>query len=95
MLGNTATLTQDDKGNPTLLKGKRVTRVELPDEWSLSEAFTSITQPGRGVWDSQSTKPPAWVESDNEELETLLADHYGCLVGKRSGFAEETWEGPE
>jgi hypothetical protein len=34
------------------------------------------------VWSEHSDKPPAWVESDDELMAALIADHFGCRVGR-------------
>ena len=65
---------------------ERVTRLEIPDGVPLGEAFVSITQPVRGVWANHSDEPPAWVESDSDALAALLAEHYGCRVGRPRGW---------
>lgn len=33
-------------------------------------------------WAKHSDKPPAWIEGNDELLVALLADHYGCPVGR-------------
>ena len=46
----------------------------LPDH----EAFVSVTRD----WPNHSDVPPTWVTSDNEDLAQMLAEAYGCPVGK-------------
>jgi hypothetical protein len=66
-----------------LPRGKRATIVDLPDEWSLGQCFTNITDP-RGVWAAHvevkegKVPAPAWVASDNNLLAQLIAEHFGC-----------------
>lgn len=66
--------------------GARVTRVEIPEGTPLAEAFVSITQPVRGVWANHSDEAPEWVESDSDGLAALLAEHFGCKVGRPRGW---------
>lgn len=63
-----------------LPRGKRATEIDIPDEKSLGEAFTTITHP-QGVWASHASEgaTPAWVASDNGSLATLLAEHFGGI----------------
>jgi hypothetical protein len=65
------------------IEGKRATIVEIPAGTPLSNAFTTITAPGQGVWHNQihdKEAKPAWVASDWPGLATLLADNYGCPI---------------
>ncbi len=83
-LENVAVL--DDDGEPTVVErrvpvvGKLRCTVEFPDGIDLREAFLTVTDPGQGVWVSQTNgdAPPAWVASDDDALATILAAHYGC-----------------
>jgi hypothetical protein len=34
------------------------------------------------VWNEHSDKSPAWVEGDDDLMVALIADHFGCRVGK-------------
>lgn len=81
---------RDDEGfvvhEPIAGDEQRVTRVEVPEGVPLAEAFVSITQPVRGVWANHSDEPPMWVESDSEGLAALLAEHFGCRIGRPRGW---------
>lgn len=82
--------------------GKVRTTVRLPEELSLSEAFTTITDAGDGVWvnhaprdEDRNALAPNWVATDDEALANLLSSHYGAEVrtplpeGERNEFPEE------
>jgi hypothetical protein len=66
----------------------RETRLEIPEGTSIGEAFVAITTPIRGAWANHSAGPPAWVESDSEALEIVLAEHFGCRRGR-----PKAWKG--
>lgn len=78
----------DDKGalQHRPLPGRRITTAHIPADRTLAEAFADITHP-RGVWAHHGAGKPAWVESDNPALETLLHSHFGC--GERPDGWEE------
>lgn len=38
------------------------------------------------LWRSHGSDNPDWVESDDAELAQLVADHYGCPVGRPEGW---------
>lgn len=71
-------------------RGKRATRVELPDGISIADALTTIVHP-QGVWhahvDTSRTDsdgativpPPAWVAGDHAGLVSLVAEHFGGI----------------
>jgi hypothetical protein len=91
LLGNTAAkdVRVDEKtGKPkeVVLDGRRVCRVVVPSTIGVAEVFNSIVDPERGLWQAQSTKPPTWVESDNAALEAMLAEHFGCDVGRKANY---------
>lgn len=60
--------------------------VANPDVTNLpeQEAFVSITHPGAGTWVNHAVagSKPSWVWSDNDEFAQMLAEHYGCPVGR-------------
>lgn len=58
----------------------RVTTIAFPSERSFVDALREVTDP-RGVWAAHSDEPPAWVASDDPELEAALARHFGCERG--------------
>lgn len=75
-LGNHAPLDRD-----TQLEGWAVTDVSIPDNYTLLEAVSAVTA-ADGVWKHHSAdEAPAWVWSDNESLQTLLAESFKCEVG--------------
>lgn len=63
------------------LEGERVTYVTMPPSYSLLESVTAITHPS-GIWAHHADAPPSWVWSDNEALQALLAESFGCPVGR-------------
>lgn len=96
-LGNTAAIERgegvissaggEDPEDVAVLGGQRVTTVSFPEDVKLGDALTTITGPG-GIWATHSAEPPAWVESDSEGLEALLAEHYGCERGAPDDLEE-------
>lgn len=83
-LGNTACRARDSYGH--VLQGNRVTTVPIYDEDLLADRMRTITHPD-GLWPSESSAPAAWVESDDPELETALAEHFGCPIGQPDDWA--------
>jgi hypothetical protein len=71
--------------------GHSVTEIHVPNDTSLSEAFVTITS-AQGVWAYHSEQSPAWVEADDESLQTLLASHFGCPAGAPEGGID-AWTG--
>lgn len=72
----------DETGVASIVKHDHITRttteVNVPAEWEMSEAFTTLTHPN-GIWGNHSDAPPAWVECpDWPELEAALRGYYGC-----------------
>lgn len=61
--------------------GNRITTVRYPAQRTFAERFADITDLKDGLWLHHSTQPPAWVESNEDQLAELLAAHYGCPVG--------------
>lgn len=49
-----------------------------------------------GQWAAHSSEPPSWVWSDDEDLERLLSEAYGCPRGRPSDVEEthHTLSGP-
>ncbi|HEY0889315.1 MAG TPA: hypothetical protein VGE38_06880 [Nocardioides sp.] len=86
VLGNRHAHQSLDNGQTfeALPKGKRATTIEIPEDYTLAQAFLAITDAG-GVWASHvhqvkgETPPPAWVASDDPALATLIAGHYGGI----------------
>jgi hypothetical protein len=99
LLGNPAA---KDAASGDPLDGDRVTTVHIPDTYTLLEAVATVTAPD-GVWArhtqhqtpddagegaAPAAVPAAWVESDHGGLAALLADHFGCKVGRPKGWKE-------
>lgn len=40
------------------------------------------------LWSGDSDKPPAWVDGDDELLVALVADHFGCPIGRPKSWKE-------
>jgi hypothetical protein len=69
--------------------GRRVTAMNLnevdgQDEPSRGMNLTMLTR----LWAMHSDKSPSWVESDDELLAALIADHYGCKNGRPKNWKE-------
>jgi hypothetical protein len=83
----------DGELNHRALPGDRVTEIVIPDSYSLLEAVASVTSQD-GAWnhhslgDNPDDSSPTWVESDNEPLASLLAQHFECPVGRPEGWGE-------
>lgn len=86
VLGNRHAQESTDNGETfeALPKGKRATTIEIPDDYTIAQAFTAVTAAG-GVWEAHAhqvkgeTPPPAWVASDDHALATLIAAQYGGI----------------
>lgn len=63
--------------------GNRVTTMAL-NEPSLAANVAHVER----FWGGESDEPPAWVESDSDALEAVLADHYGCPRGRPKSWKE-------
>lgn len=68
--------------------GNRVTTVQYPAQRTLAERFADITDPREGLWRHHSDQAPAWVESNDDQLAALVAEHYGCPVGCPPSWAD-------
>lgn len=95
--GNTApvqvTRNEDDTLTRTALDhadaavGESLTEVEIPDGYTLGEAFTALTAAG-GTWDYHSDENPSWVSATGpdtakaKQLAELLGAHFECEVRK-------------
>lgn len=100
-LGNKSVITQvkkDDSLDATADNLKTIGRGDLGQRvTTLNLNETDIEdRPSRAMnlalaanlWATQSDKAPVWVESDDELLATLIADHFGCPVGRPKSFKE-------
>lgn len=79
--------TTDAKGvlTSTHVPGERVTDIGFHKGTSVMEALRMITDE-QGIWQAQSWAPPAWVESTHPGLAAVLAEQYGCPVGRPKGW---------
>lgn len=85
-LGNHSAL---DGGHP--IPGTQTTSVVFMDEDDLDTRMRTLTHED-GVWVRHSTEPPAWVQSDDEELETAIAAYFNCPVGRPNDWRDATSE---
>jgi hypothetical protein len=69
------------------VRGRQITAMVLPEDWSLSEAFTTVLKAAELHFDTDPATddkhPPAWVESDSDGLAALLAEHFGIKANRR------------
>lgn len=103
LLGNSAAkeafLDGDGELKHRALPGRRITTVVIPDTYNFLEAFQAVTA-GDGAWNhhSQGNDPadssPDWVESDNDGLASLLAQHFECRIGRPDEW-QESYEDEE
>jgi hypothetical protein len=85
-LGTTAALDQvrpspTEAPVPVPLDGKRVVTIVIRDDEDLTSRMRTIAHPD-GVWVRHSSSWPEWVESDDPDIESELAAHYNCPVGR-------------
>jgi hypothetical protein len=98
-LGNSAAKEAYRDGKGVLhhrdVEGSRVTSVVIPDSYTLMEAVSSVVAQD-GAWnhhsqgDNVSDTMPDWVESDNDGLAQLLAEHFECPIGRPKGWKDVT-----
>jgi hypothetical protein len=81
-LGNVSPL---DGGR--LMRGPQTTQVVFMDNDDLATRMRTVTHVD-GLWIRHSTQPPAWVQSDDEDLELALAEHYECPTGRPQDWHE-------
>lgn len=74
-----------DGGRP--IRGPQTTQVVFMDDEDLDTRMRTITHVD-GIWIRHSTQAPSWVESDNEDLELALAEHYDCSIGRPQDWHE-------
>jgi hypothetical protein len=63
--------------------GNAVTRFVIPDDVGPDEAFRTVTDVWKGY---HSADPPAWVESDSDELARRLGGYWNATVGRPDGW---------
>ena len=94
-LGNTAVrevVGADADGTPIHRRysGQSTCVITLPaddDGWTHDERVRTVAHTD-GHWTAHSSAPPAWVESDDPDLEAALADHFGCPVGQPADWTD-------
>jgi hypothetical protein len=97
LLGNqsvTEPYKPDEGTDETLIRsradlGRRVTAMNLNevDGDDNPSRGMNLTMAAR-LWAMHSDEAPAWVESDDELLSALIADHYGCDIGRPDDWQE-------
>jgi len=74
------------------IEGRRVTRVVIPDSYTLMEKVRTVIDQD-GVWNHHSRgdnvrdSSPDWVEADDEMVAQIIAQELGCRVGR-----PKTWK---
>jgi len=76
-LGNHAALDPDGNTVP----GQQITTIHIPDTDPHEDRMRNITHRD-GLWSRLAAEPPAWVASDDPELEAALARHFDCPAGE-------------
>jgi hypothetical protein len=74
--------------------GQSTTVIHLPSDeenWTHDERVRTVVHDD-GHWRAHSSKPPAWVESDDPQLQAELAAHFGCPIGRPSGWTDQITE---
>jgi hypothetical protein len=85
--------TEDGELRHRDVDGARVTTVNIPDTYTLVEAFMVVSAQD-GAWnhhsqgDSPADTKPDWVECDDDALRALLEAHFECRVGR-----PKSWKG--
>ena len=100
-LGNVAVrevVGADPDGTPIHRRysGQSTTTINLPgddERWTHDERLRAVVHDGAddglaGHWPSHSSKPPAWVECDDPDLEQAIAAHFGCPIGRPAGWVD-------
>ena len=100
-LGNVAVrevIGADHDGTPIhrRWRGQSTTTIQLPtdeENWTHDERVRTVTHDGdgdglAGHWPSHSSRPPAWVECDDPDLEQAIAAHWGIPVGRPAGWVD-------
>ena len=69
--------------------GKQVTTMSLNETDGADNPSRAMNlQMAARLWALHSDKPPAWVESDDNLLAELVADHFDCPVGRPKAWKE-------
>lgn len=82
-LGNRSPL--DPQGQ--LMPGPSVTTVVFPVDEDLPTRMRTLAH-SDGFWVRHSAASASWVESDDAELETAIAQHFNCPIGRPTGEAQ-------
>jgi hypothetical protein len=98
-LGNVAVrevIGADPDGTPIhrRYRGQSTTTITLPQDeegWTHDERVRTVAHED-GHWRAHSSQPPAWVESDDPDLASAFAEHWGCPVGRPSGWVDQIEE---
>lgn len=77
-MGNKAAI---DTVTGRVLDSPQVTTFVVNDDDTFAHKMRDITHE-TGIWPRVSAAPAAWVESNDKELETALAEHFDCPVGQ-------------
>lgn len=96
--GNTSPVSKPvdpETGQATVVTYDHIVRtttvLNIPPDWEMPEAFTTITH-ADGIWANHSDQKPAWVECDDwPELEAALRGYFG-VKGRPKDWADEIGE---
>lgn len=80
----------DDDGTPIHRRytGQETTVMGFPtdeDGWTHDERVRTVVH-ADGHWSAHSSKSPAWIESDDPDLQAAMAEHWACPVGEPAGW---------
>lgn len=65
------------------VKGSKITTMSLVTQ-DVGEAINTA----KALWQNDSEKAPAWVESDDEVLQAALAQTFDCREGRPQSWKE-------
>lgn len=92
-LGNTAVrevIGADDDGAPIHRRysGQSTVISTVDDSYTDEEKLRTFVHDD-GHWSRHSSRPPAWVESDDPVLADGLAANYGCPIGRPTDWVNK------
>lgn len=88
-LGNHAALLRG-----SVVDGEQITEMFVSDADTLDEQMRTITHKD-GLWNvSSAHDKPQWVWSNDETLQSALAEHYGCPTGEPADAVEKAADFP-